>query len=76
MPMAFSGAFATVMAGRLYDKLGPRPLVGFGYCLLIVNTWQLSQIKADTPISWIVVLLILRGLALGSTMQTTFVTAL
>jgi hypothetical protein len=76
LPMAISGAIATVIAGRLYDKIGPRLLVGFGFGILIINTWQLSQIKADTPISWIVLLLVLRGLALGSTVQTTFVTAL
>ncbi len=76
MPMAASGAIATVIAGKLYDKLGPRLLIVFGYSLLIINTWQLSQLKADTPISWIMILLVIRGLALGSTMQTTFVTAL
>jgi DHA2 family multidrug resistance protein len=76
LPMAISGGITTIVAGRLYDKLGPRPLVIFGYSLLIFNTWQLSQIKADTPVSFITFLLALRGLAVGSTVQTTFVTAL
>ena len=76
LPMAITGGFATIIAGRLYDKLGPRPLVAFGFTILIINTWQLSQIKADTSINWIMFLLALRGLALGSTVQTTFVTAL
>jgi DHA2 family multidrug resistance protein len=47
-----------------------------GFSLLVINTWQLSRIQADTNISWIILLLILRGLALGMTVQTTFVTAL
>jgi EmrB/QacA subfamily drug resistance transporter len=76
LPMAITGGVAAIVSGRLYDKLGPRPLVVFGFTILIVNTWQLSQIKADTPITWIMFLLTLRGLALGSTVQTTFVTAL
>jgi EmrB/QacA subfamily drug resistance transporter len=76
LPLALSGGVATIVAGRLYDRLGPRPLVAFGFTVLIVNTWQLSQLQADTPISWIIFLLILRGLALGSTVQTTFITAL
>ena len=76
LPLAISGGIATVVAGRLYDRLGPRPLVAFGFGVLIINTWQLSQLQADTPISWIIFLLILRGLALGSTVQTTFITAL
>ncbi len=76
LPMAVTGGIATILAGRLYDRLGPRPLVAFGFGILILNTWQLSQIKADTPISWIMFLLALRGLAFGATIQTTFVTAL
>jgi EmrB/QacA subfamily drug resistance transporter len=76
VPMAASGALATVIAGRLYDKVGPRLLSGFGFAVLMINTWQLARIRADTPISWILFLLALRGLALGSTVQTTFVTAL
>jgi EmrB/QacA subfamily drug resistance transporter len=76
LPMAVTGGVATILAGRLYDKLGPRPLLAFGFGILIVNTWQLSQIRADTPISWIMFLLGLRGLAFGATIQTTFVTAL
>jgi EmrB/QacA subfamily drug resistance transporter len=76
LPMAISGGFATILAGRLYDRIGPRPLVAIGFGLLILNTWQLSRIQADTPISWIMVLLAVRGLAFGATIQTTFVTAL
>ncbi len=76
VPMAITGGTAALLAGRLYDKIGPRMLIGFGFAVLIINTWQLSQIKADTSITWIMILLALRGLALGSTVQTTFVTAL
>jgi len=76
VPMAVSGGVATVIAGRLYDRIGPRPLVAFGFALLLINTWQLSQLRADTPIGWILFLLTLRGLAFGATVQTTYVTAL
>ncbi len=76
LPMAVTSGSATIIAGRLYDRFGPRPLVGFGFLMLIINTWQLSQIKADTPISTIMILLALRGLAVGSTVQTTFITGL
>jgi EmrB/QacA subfamily drug resistance transporter len=76
LPLAITGAISTVIAGRLYDKVGPRPLVGIGFGVLVINTWQLSQLKADTPVSWIVFLLILRGVALGLTVQTTLITAL
>jgi EmrB/QacA subfamily drug resistance transporter len=76
LPMAIAGGIFVTLSGRIYDKIGPRPLLAGGFLLLVVNTWQLSQIRADTPISWILFLLVLRGLALGMTVQTTMVTAL
>jgi DHA2 family multidrug resistance protein len=76
LPMAISGGIFVTLAGRLYDKIGPRPLLVAGFAILMVNTWQFSQIQADTSIYWISFLLALRGMALGLTVQTTFVTAL
>ena len=74
--VAVTSGIATPLAGRLYDKIGPRILVTSGFVLLVINTWQLAQLKADTPISFIVLLLALRGLAFGLTVQSTFTTAL
>jgi len=76
LALATASGIATPLAGRLYDKVGPRPLVMTGFTLLAINTWQLSKIEAATPISWLLFLLALRGAALGMTVQTTFVTAL
>jgi EmrB/QacA subfamily drug resistance transporter len=76
LPMAITGGLSIILAGRLYDRLGPRLLVTFGFALLIINTWQLARIQADTSIQWIMFLLALRGVALGFTVQTTFLTGL
>src|SRR5215212_5370477 len=76
LPIAITSGIITPIAGRLYDRIGPRVLVVAGFLILLINTWQLSQIQADTPISWIMFLLALRGAALGFTIQTTFATAL
>jgi len=76
LPMAIAGGIFVTLSGQIYDKIGPRPLLVGGFLLLVVNTWQLSQIHANTPITWIIFLLVLRGLALGLTVQTTMVTAL
>ncbi len=74
--VAATSAFATPLAGRLFDKIGPRSIMVFGFSILVVNTWQLSRLQATTPIGYIVFLLALRGLAVGLTLQTSFVTAL
>ncbi len=74
--VAATSAIATPLAGRLYDKIGPRTIMVVGFVLLCINTWQLALLKATTPIAFIVFLLALRGLAVGLTLQTSYVTAL
>ncbi len=76
LPLAIAAAITTPIAGRLYDKIGPRLLIVIGFGVLVINTWQLSKIQADTSINTILFLLALRGVALGMTVQTTFATAL
>ncbi len=74
--VAATSAIATPLAGRLYDKIGPRLIMVVGFAILCINTWQLAQLKSLTPIPYIVFLLALRGLAIGLTLQTSYVTAL
>lgn len=76
LALALASGITTPLAGRVYDKIGPRAIVVTGFALLAVNTWQLTQLQADTPINTILLLLALRGLALGLTVQSTFTTAL
>lgn len=76
LAVAIASGITTPLAGRLYDKIGPRPLVVVGFIILCINTWQLSQLEALTPIPYIMFLLALRGIAVGMTLQTTFTTAL
>ncbi|HNA89439.1 MAG TPA: DHA2 family efflux MFS transporter permease subunit [Anaerolineales bacterium] len=74
--VALTSGITTPLAGRLYDKIGPRMNLVVGFLLLCINTWQLAKIQGDTPISYIFFLLALRGLAVGLTLQTSFVAAL
>lgn len=76
LPLAVTAAIVTPIAGRIYDRIGPRALVIVGFSVLVINTWQLSRLDASTTAGWIVFLMILRGFALGCTVQTTFTTAL
>jgi DHA2 family multidrug resistance protein len=74
--VAMTSGIATPLAGRIYDKIGPRMNLIVGFLILCINTWQLSKIEGNTPISYIFFLLALRGLAVGLTLQTSFVAAL
>ncbi len=76
LAVAATSAFTTPLAGRLFDKIGPRIIMVTGFVLLCINTWQLARLQASTPISYIVFLLALRGLAIGLTLQTSYVTAM
>ena len=76
LAVAVTSGIATPLAGRIYDRIGPRMNLIVGFALLCINTWQLSKIEANTPTSYIIFLLALRGLAVGLTLQTSFVAAL
>jgi EmrB/QacA subfamily drug resistance transporter len=76
LPQGLAIAIAGPMAGRLVDRIGARPIVMFGFLLMAINTWQLSQLTLTTDFGTLRWLLFIRGLALGCTMQPTTLTAL
>ena len=76
LPLAATAAVTTPVAGRIYDRVGPRPLVIVGFSVLCLNTWQLSRLTGTTSIAWILFLMAMRGFAFGNTVQSTFATAL
>lgn len=69
LPLALISGVLIPFTGRLYDRIGARPLVALGFILLTFNTWQLSQIKLDTSIWYLGFLLVLRGAALACVIQ-------
>lgn len=68
-PQAIASALSVTVGGRLYDKVGPRPLVIFGFCMLATATWLLSRIDVTTSDTTIRLILLLRGASMGFAMM-------
>jgi DHA2 family multidrug resistance protein len=67
-PQALGMAPTTIIAGRLYDKLGPRPLMIVGLLILGAASWVMMRLDVTTPDSTIRWLLIVRGVGIGLAM--------
>lgn len=57
----------TVIAGRFYNRIGPRVMAVTGFVLITVGTYGLTNFNVNTNGSDIQIALILRGLGLGLT---------
>ena len=60
-------AVATILAGRLYNSVGPRWLTVFGFVLVTVGTYGFTQLTPTTSWQSLQGWLVLRGLGLGFT---------
>ena len=76
LPLAVCAGLTLPLAGMVHDRIGPRALVVAGFALLAYNTWQLAHLGPATPVSFLVLITAVRGVALGLTVQTPFTAAL
>ena len=76
LPLALSAGIVTPIAGALYNRIGGRWLIFAGSILLAINTWELAHLTPDTSYPAIMVIVAIRGIALGLVLQTTLTTAL
>jgi EmrB/QacA subfamily drug resistance transporter len=75
LPMGFV-AFATMnVAGRFYNRLGPRPIVMLGLTVLALTTFAWSLVPSGASLWVLTVLASLRGLGMGMFGQTLQMTA-
>lgn len=70
-PSAVATGITMPVGGRLFDKFGAKPVVIPGLILLILSTYELSQITLDTSSGTIMVLTVIRGLGMGLAMMPT-----
>src|SRR5207237_7823344 len=69
LPQALASMVSVIIGGRLVDKIGVRAVMIPGLLILAFATWQLTFISIYSAYSWVQLMLILRGLALGLTVQ-------
>ena len=67
LPQGVAAAFFMPVGGRLFDKLGARPLLVIGLLLLAGSTLMFAQLDITTPDQVVVLALVLRGISLGFT---------
>ncbi len=76
LPLAISSGITVPIAGLLYNRIGGRWLVVIGSILLAINTWEFAHLTVDTSYTEIMVIVAIRGVALGFVLQTTLTAAL
>ncbi len=76
LPLAISSGIVVPIVGVLYNKIGARWLIAFGSVLLAINTWELAHLTTDTPFTAVMLIVAIRGVALGFLLQTTLTVAL
>ncbi|MGP5218826.1 MDR family MFS transporter [Arthrobacter rhombi] len=64
------------LVGRLYDKVGPRPLLLPGTALLSVVMFAFSRLESNTPIWWLLVLYLGMSLSFAFIFTPAFTSAL
>jgi EmrB/QacA subfamily drug resistance transporter len=57
------------VAGRLTDKIGPRPLMTFGLLMVAGSLFWQGHLEVDTPFSFLVGAFILMGFGMGTVMS-------
>ena len=69
MPSALATALTMGISGRLYDKIGAKPLVIPGLIILAYATYLLHNLSVNTPVIDVIFWLSVRGLGIGLTMM-------
>ena len=69
LPQALASMVSVIIGGRLVDRFGVRAVMIPGLIILGIATWQLTYINIYSSYGWLQFMLVLRGLALGATVQ-------
>lgn len=76
LPGGLLMALLAPFVGRLYDRVGPKPLVGPGAAVLVLSLFGLSLLSAETPMWAILVLHLVLSAGLAFLFTPAFTTAM
>ncbi|GAV21871.1 DHA2 family efflux MFS transporter permease subunit [Carboxydothermus pertinax] len=69
LPAALASGLVMPIAGRLFDRLGAKPVVLFGLTLAVLSSFGLARININTELWWLQTLLIIRAMGIGFSMM-------
>lgn len=69
MPQALCAGLGMPISGRLFDKIGARPLAFFGLAVVTTSLFILSNVTVDTSIYLIELTICMMGLGMGFSMM-------
>ena len=69
LPQALAAMVSVIIGGRLVDRIGVRAVMIPGLLILAFATWQLTYISLYSSYGWLQLMFVLRGIALGLTVQ-------
>jgi EmrB/QacA subfamily drug resistance transporter len=72
LPQALVMGFLMPIAGRIYDRIGPRWPAAIGLTIVAIGTYLLHTLTLDTPREHVMWLLMLQGAGLGMAMMPIF----
>jgi EmrB/QacA subfamily drug resistance transporter len=72
LPQALVMGMLMPIAGRVYDRIGPRWLVVIGLVITAVGAYRLRTLAIDTPRGHVMWLLVVLGVGLGMAMMPIF----
>ncbi len=76
LPQAIASIVVSLVAGRIVDRVGPKAVIIPGAILFAITIWLCTSLTVSTAYSWLAVIFILRGIALGLIIQPLNVAAL
>ncbi|WP_341473751.1 DHA2 family efflux MFS transporter permease subunit [Desulfofundulus thermobenzoicus] len=69
MPSALASGLLMPISGRLYDRMGARPLALVGLSVVALTTWEFNKINLNTSTHWLQMMLVYRSCGMGLAMM-------